>query len=341
MSPVIALAIGDPNGIGPEIAVKAAIALDGVAGAPRLLLVGDDHVVRHYAGDRPIRLCDDTPLPPATAGVIDVAPVTGLPAGDFVPGQCGPASGRAMIAYVERALGLVRAGVAAAIVACPHNEAAVNAAGIRFSGYPGLLARLAGVREEAVFLMLVGGGLRIVHATLHERLADALARLDAERVAAAARAADQALRALGIVRPRIGLFGINPHAGENGLFGDDDDRVTMPAAARLRAEGIDAVGPQGADLLLSERGCDAYVAAYHDQGHIPIKLVAGRASAALSIGAGVVFASVGHGSAPDIAGLDRADPEPLLRTLALIAGAAPSATAPSAAALAPAPARIS
>ena len=144
---------------------------------------------------------------------------------------------------------------------------AVNAAGIAFTGYPALIAELAGT-ESGTFLMLVGGGLRIVHATLHERLADALARLDAPLLVRAGRATHEALRTMGIERPRIGLFGINPHAGEGGLFGDDDDRVTAPAAVTLRSEGIDIAGPQGADVLLAARDCDGYVAAFHDQGHI-------------------------------------------------------------------------
>jgi 4-hydroxy-L-threonine phosphate dehydrogenase PdxA len=312
---IIALSIGDPNGIGPEIAVKAALALDG---GVRAVLVGDPHVVAHYAGDHPVRRIDRDAVPEPVGGTIDVMSVDGIADAAFSPGHCNAASGRATVANLEGALSLVRAGGAAAIVACPHNETAVNAAGIPFSGYPRLLAQLSGVPERSVFLMLVGGGLRMVHATLHERLADALARLDPALIVDAARAAHVALRALGIETPRIGICGINPHAGEAGLFGDDDDRITVPAADTLRAEGIDAVGPAGADLLFAERGCDAYVAMYHDQGHIPIKLLAGRDSSALSIGTGVVFASVGHGSAPDIAGQNRADPSALLRTLRLI-----------------------
>ena len=138
---------------------------------------------------------------------------------------------------------------------------------------------------------------------------------------AAAVAAVEALRRLGVEKPRVGLFGINPHAGEGGLFGDDDFRVTVPAAALLRAKGIDVAGPVGADLLIGEKDFDAFVAMYHDQGHIPVKLLAGRAASALSIGAGVLFSTVGHGSAHDIAGRMTADPEAVLRTLALLAGA--------------------
>jgi 4-hydroxythreonine-4-phosphate dehydrogenase len=169
--------------------------------------------------------------------------------------------------------------------------------------------------------MLVGGGLRVVHVTLHERLQSALERLTPDLVCKAARAAAEALQSLGVERPRIGLFGINPHAGESGLFGDDDERVTIPAAATLRDAGLGVEGPLGADLMLARRDIDAFVAMYHDQGHIPIKLLAGRNSAAMSIGAGFVFASVGHGSAFDIAGGGVAEPDALIRSIALVSGA--------------------
>lgn len=320
--PTILLVIGDPNGIGPEIAVKAA--LSGDAGLPRLLLVGDEHVIAHYCADAPCRIVDPANPPPPRPGTVDIVAADGIAAGDFKPGQCGAPSGRATVSYVEAAVAAAKAGFARAVVACPHNETAVNAAGIPFTGYPSLIARIAGKTEDAVFLMLVGGGLRIVHATLHERLSDALERIDRDLVIAAGLAARDAARGLGIEAPRVGIFGINPHAGENGLFGNDDDLITAPAANALHAMGVDAVGPAGADLLLAEGRCDVYVAMFHDQGHIPIKLIAGRASAAFSIGADVLFASVGHGSAPDIAGQNRADAAPLISTLKLIA----SATAP-------------
>lgn len=220
----IALALGDPNGIGPEIAVKAASALAAEHATP--ILVGDAHVIQAYAA----RLAPHMPARDVTqqqpvCGALNFFPVASLPPEKFSPGGIDPAAGRATVAYVEAAVGLVRAGRARAVVACPHSETAVNAAGIAFRGYPGLLARLLGMPEDSIYLLLSGGGLRILHVTLHERLADALARLTSERVEEAGRALARALVALGIARPRIGLFGINPHAGEGGLFGDDDDRI--------------------------------------------------------------------------------------------------------------------
>ena len=320
LPPAIALAIGDPNGIGPEIAVKAAAALDG--GRLRIVLVGDPFIVRHYAAQAAsgyaVREIAAGAMP--VARTIDVLPVGAMPRDAFVPGRIEAAAGRATVAYVEAALGWVGANHARAVVGCPHNEAAVNAAGIQFSGYPSLIARLSGMPEDRVFLMLVGDRLRILHATLHERLQNALLRLTPDLVEAAGQICASTLTSLGIAQPRIGLCAINPHAGEGGLFGDDDDRTTAPAAERLRRAGIAVEGPTGADLLLGCTDLDGFVAMYHDQGHIPIKLIAGRTASALTVGAGIVFSSVGHGSAFDIAGRGIADPTGILRAIHLVAG---------------------
>ena len=315
----IAVSIGDPHGIGPEIAVKAAVAL--MQSGPRVILVGDRFVIAHYAQRLfpEVALCETQDMAPG-AGRIEYLQVEAMTPDQFKPGEITAEAGAAMVAYAAAAVDFARAGKAHAVVGCPHNETAVNRAGIPFSGYPGLLARLTNMPEERVFMMLVGGGLRILHVTLHERLADALARITPELVEAAVHASVTALATLGVAQPRIGLFGINPHAGEGGLFGDDDERVNAPAVARLRAQGIDVIGPVGADVMLGTRDCDAYVAMFHDQGHIPVKLVAGRHASALSIGSGVLFSSVGHGSAFDIAGQGIADPEGVIRTVRLLAG---------------------
>jgi 4-hydroxythreonine-4-phosphate dehydrogenase len=317
----VALTIGDPNGIGPEIAVKAAVLCAEIQPGSSPILVGDEHVIRFYADKfAPGRTLTQAGASTDTQALI-YYPVAALDATAFQPGQGRAESGRATVAYVEAALDLMREGRAHSIVACPHSETNVNAAGIKFSGYPSLLARLKKVPEDEVFLMLVGAGLRIVHVTLHERLSDALERITPTLIERTIRTTIDALQNIGIAHPRLGVFGINPHAGEGGLFGDDDDRIVKPLVERLRAEGIDIEGPVGADLMLGQQGFDAFVAMYHDQGHIPIKLLAGRNSAAMSIGAGLMFSSVGHGSAFDIAGKGIADPGPVLRCIQLVAGA--------------------
>ena len=299
----IAIAIGDPNGIGPEIAVKAARQFAG--GKVEPVLVGDEFVIREYGG----------------AG-LSIAPVAALESAGFAPGRIDPRAGAATVAYVREAVRLVNAGDVAAIVACPQSETAINSAGIPFSGYAGLLAQLTGTPEDQVFLMLAAAGLRIAHVTLHESVKSALGRITTDRVVAAGVATVKAVERLGVSKPRLGVFGINPHAGEGGLFGDDDDRITQPAVARLKSLGILADGPVGADVMLSQRKHDVYLAMFHDQGHIPVKLLSPLRSSALSIGTPVLFSSVGHGSAHDIAGKGVADPASVVETFSLLAGAA-------------------
>lgn len=300
----IAICIGDPNGIGPEIAVKAAKKFAG--GAVEPVLVGDEFVIREYGG----------------AG-LTIAPVSALEPAGFSPGKIDPRAGAATVAYVREAVRLVNAGEVSAIVACPQSETAINRAGIPFSGYAGLLAQITRTPEEQVFLMLVAAGLRIAHVTLHESVRDALGRISTERVVAAGLATVKAVQRLGVPEPKLGVFGINPHAGEGGLFGDDDDRIVQPAVARLRELGILADGPVGADVMLSQRKHDVYLAMFHDQGHIPMKLLSPLRSSALSIGTPVLFSSVGHGSAHDIAGKGLADPVSVVETFALLGGAGP------------------
>lgn len=316
----IAIAIGDPNGIGPEIALKAAVAHLG-DGPIRPVLVGDVPVLAHYRQ----LLGISAPLSPLAAAhpqSIAVVDAPALEGRHFAPGRMSPEAGRATIAYAGRAVALAQSGEVEAVVGCPQSETAINAAGIAFSGYPPLVADLTGTPRDRVFMMLAAGGLRISHCTLHESVGTALARLTPDLVVAAGEATHAALVRLGIGQPRIAICGINPHAGEDGLFGDDDERITKPAVARLVAAGLDVTGPAGADLSISERRHDGYVVMFHDQGHIPVKLLSPRRASALAIGTPVLFSSVGHGCAYDIAGKGVAEATSVMETLALLASVA-------------------
>ena len=299
----IAIALGDPNGIGPEIAIKAALAAGGKV---RPLLVGDAYVIETTAE----RLGVDTPA------FVDVA---ALDRAGYAPGTLDPRAGRATVAYASEAVRLALAGKVDAVVGCPHSETAVNKAGIPFSGYGGLVADVAGTPRDRVFMMLVAKGLRIAHVTLHESVSTALKRLTPELVIAAAEATVATARKLG-ANASIGVFGINPHAGEDGLFGDEDERITKPAVAELKKRGVAADGPVGADLLLSQRRHDFYLAMFHDQGHIPIKLISPLRASALLLGVPVLFSSVAHGCAFDIAGKGVADATGVSETLDLLVG---------------------
>jgi len=309
----LALAAGDPNGIGPEIALKALAQL-GAADRARITLFGPGAVLQQAAG-----VCGLQSLWPTLQHV----EAGTLADGASQWGQVSAAAGASTVASATAALNACRAGQFDAVVACPHHETAIHQAGIPFSGYPSLVARVCGVPEDDVFLMLVGGGLRIVHATLHESVATALGRLTPALVEKATLAGARACALLGVAHPRIGVFGINPHASEGTLFGPEDQAVVVPAVARLQAAGLDVEGPQGADTLLAQRRHDLYVAMLHDQGHIPVKLLAPNAASALSIGGDALLSSVGHGSAMDIAGRGVADPTAVLRTLALLSGLQP------------------
>ena len=308
----IALTLGDPNGIGPEIALKALEALKG-EDRMRITLFGPPEVLA--------RTAQAAGLEHVLQG-IELRPAGELPASAARPGDVNAQAGASAVAAATAAINACREGDFDAVVAGPHHETAIHQAGIQFNGYPTLLARVCGQPEDSVFLMLVGGGLRIVHVTLHESVATALARITPALIVAAALAGVRACATLGVAAPKVALFGINPHASEGRLFGPEDEERSVPAAQRLRELGIDVAGPKGADVLLADRRHDLYVAMLHDQGHIPVKLLAPQAASAVSIGANVLLASTGHGSAMDIAGTGTARPDALLRSLRLVAGIA-------------------
>lgn len=321
MNPCIAIAIGDPNGIGPEIAVKAAMALQGRGAQP--VLVGDAHVIAHYLTQHDAgcelrtfaQWCEgDT----SADKCLVYETVQALSAASFQPGKVSAAAGEATVAYVSKAVELAQSGRVEAVIGCPHSETAVHQAGIAFSGYPGLIARLTGTPADKVFLMLVAGGLRIAHVTLHESVQSALNRMTPELFENAAVAAIEATKGLGVQAPHLAVMGINPHAGEGGLFGREDERIAVPAVQRLTDQGYVVSGPVGADVLLAQRRHDVYLAPFHDQGHIPIKLLSPLRASALTIGTPVRFSSVGHGSAHDIAGKGIADPASVIETFALL-----------------------
>lgn len=317
--PIIGVALGDPNGIGPEIAVKAMTQQAGRGAC--CVLVGDAWLIRQEAAKyAPDHVCQPFNAGMSNVeGIIPYLDVAALSPEDWQPGVVSAASGAAAVAYVTQALRLAQSQVFDAVVGAPHNEQAIHEAGIAFNGYPGLVARLNGLDENQVFLLLVSPELKIGHVTLHESVKDALRRLTPALVVQAARAVIAATQRMGIERPRLGVFGINPHASEGGLFGPEDAQITYPAVRQLQAEGYDVSGPVGGDVLLANRAHDVYLAIFHDQGHIPMKLISPRSACALSVGAPQLFSSVGHGSSHDIAGQGKADPSALLRAISNLA----------------------
>jgi 4-hydroxy-L-threonine phosphate dehydrogenase PdxA len=305
----VGISIGDPNGIGAEIAMKAAVAL-GRRDANRPLLIGERFIVD--------QLADVLRLDEQARACYEVHDAGALARADWNPGSVDAAAGAATVRYAQVAVQLQQAGAITAVGASPHSETAVNASGTPFSGYAGLMADLTGTPRDQVFLMLEAKGLRVVHCTLHEGVLQAVARITPELITAAAQAARTVLPLLGLAQPRLCVIGINPHAGEGGLFGDEDERITKPAADALRARGWAVDGPVGADLALSERKHDAYIAMLHDQGHVAVKMISPKGASAISAGLPFLFSSVGHGAAFDLAGKGRADASAMTDTVAML-----------------------
>jgi 4-hydroxy-L-threonine phosphate dehydrogenase PdxA len=312
MLPAVAIAIGDPSGIGPEISLKAA--LDPAARALcRPVLVGDRGALELHA-----RACN------LSLDGIDLIERNQFAPGELKLGEIDPACGRAALDSAKTAVRAALSGKVQAVVAAPHNETAISQAGIAFDGYPSFVARLCGQSADDGILMLCfrheEREVRIAHVTLHASVAAALRQISAARVARTLREVAAALRRLGIAKPRLAVGGVNPHAGENGLFGDEEIRHLKPALEAVRALGIAADGPIGADLLIQKKGYDAYVVMLHDQGHVAAKLLAPHRVAGMTIGTPVLFSTVGHGTAHDIAGQNRADHRAMLEAIARVSG---------------------
>ncbi len=313
--PTIAMPIGDPAGIGPEVVLKALLE-ESLYGQMDLVVVGEvEPLKRHIeACQLPVSVGESSiSLPNGRQVPLQVVPALEDQSWQF--GKVSSVTGLACYRYAKAAIELAMSQSVTAVVAAPHTEAAVNAAGIHFRGYPGLVAELTGTPPDKTFLMLMSPVYRVVNVTLHEPLKDALLRLDGPLILNALRATKDALIALGLPEGRIGVCGLNPHAGEGGLMGSEEGQFIRSATDDAVKEGINAYGPYGADALFADREFDAYLAMYHDQGHIPIKVASPRQASAITIGTPVLFGSVAHGSALDIAGKGLATPAAVIQAL--------------------------
>jgi 4-hydroxythreonine-4-phosphate dehydrogenase len=320
--PRIAIATGDPAGIGPEISLKAALD-PGVHALCRPIIVGDPAVLDAHArasGIAPkLNLIGSIADADWGNGAVNVLTAT---SGDNVAlkfGTIDPAYGRASLAAARRAIQAALANEVDAVVAAPQTEKSIALAGIKFDGYPTFVARETGIPESDVYLMICFDDFRIVHMTLHLSVRQALALVTRERVLHVIKATQTALQKIGIARPRIYVSGLNPHAGEDGLFGDEELNIINPGIADAKAAGIDVHGPYGADTMFHKRDCDAYIVMLHDQGHITAKLLGFNRTAGLPIGSPILFSSVAHGSAHDIAGQGKANPGAVIEAVKRLA----------------------
>ncbi len=320
----IAIVAGDPAGIGPEISLKAALD-PAVRNACKAIVVGDAGIVERHAKAcglavdlRVVARLADADWTDQRLNLLD-CPQPQAAGLEF--GATSAASGRASLAFAAAAIKAALAGEVDAVVAAPQNETSIALAGIKFDGYPSFVARETGTDEDDVYLMLCFGEMKIVHATLHQSVKQAVAMITREKVGRVIAAADRALRRMGTATPKIAVGGLNPHAGEGGLFGREEIEIIRPAIDAAVAHGIRATGPFGADTMFHMPGVDAFIVMLHDQGHIAAKLMARDAAAALTIGSPILFASVAHGSAHDIAGKGIASPKAMIEAVLRLAQA--------------------
>lgn len=305
MRPHIALPMGDPAGIGPEVVLKALASPETQALDAHFTVIGDRLAIDAVSSSQlALRWESATEFSLDGYRVTWMAPSNPLSA--LILGQSSAETGRVCYAYAELAVDGVINGRFDAIAAAPHTEASVNAAGIPFSGYPSLLARKV-VSKRPIQLLLIGGHLAVIHVTLHQSLASAITALTTQKILDAISLANQFYQQI-TESPRLAVCGLNPHAGEGGLFGSEDMEIIAPAVKQAQSMGIDVIGPISPDCLFHRQDFECIVAMYHDQGHIPVKTIAPRSSIALSIGSDVLFGTVAHGSALDIAGCNCADP---------------------------------
>jgi 4-phospho-D-threonate 3-dehydrogenase / 4-phospho-D-erythronate 3-dehydrogenase len=319
--PIIAITMGDAAGVGPEIIMKS-LAHREVYERCRPLVVGDAGRLRaagHIVGtELAVRSVSPVQMGEACfrAGTVDCIDLQLIPP-DLAWGKLSPLAGDAAFRFIKTAVELAMAGQVNAICTAPLNKEALHAGGHRYPGHTELLAELTGTRE--VSMMLTAPNLRVIHVTTHIGLLDAIQRIEPGLVERTIGRGHEVLLRAGIARAKIGVCGINPHAGENGLFGHGEEETKIvPAVERCRARGWDVEGPLPADTLFfrASRGdFDMVVAMYHDQGHGPVKVLGLEAGVNITVGLPVIRTSVDHGTAFDIAGTGKADERSLLEAL--------------------------
>jgi 4-hydroxythreonine-4-phosphate dehydrogenase len=312
--PVLGITMGDPAGVGPEIIARAC-AEPAVQASGRPVVIGAATVMAEAIGLvgaplalRAVRSLAECAWAPGTLECLDLDNVD---AATLPRGEVSAAAGRAAYEYIERAVALAGAGHIDAIITAPVNKEALAAAGVPHSGHTEILARLSGTTDFAMLLM--GRELRVIHVTTHVALRRVPELVTRDRVLRTIRLAQKTMASLGQPQPRIAVAGLNPHAGEEGLFGDEEQTAIIPAIEAARAEGLTVVGPLPADTLFSRaRGgeFDIVVAMYHDQGHIPVKTLGftydessktwtGLSGVNVTVGLPFLRVSVDHGTAFD------------------------------------------
>ena len=330
--PLLAITMGDPAGIGPEVTAKAL--LDGtVYQKCRPFVVGSaaamDDALRLIEAPVGTRVAHSLEEVSGQAGSIDVLDLENLDFAAIACGQVSPLAGKASVEWILKAGELASSGQVQAISTAPINKEACSLAGYKDIGHMEIFQRQTGAQEVAT--MLMAGSLRVVHLTTHRSLRVACDYVTLENVLAKVRLTDRSFKEWGFAKPRIGVAALNPHASDGGLLGDEEEKQIGPAVEQARADGIEAQGPIPADTVFNQAidgRFDAVLAMYHDQGHIPIKVHDWARSVSVNLGLPFVRTSVDHGTAFDIAGKGVADHKSMLEAIRVAVGLASESRLP-------------
>lgn len=333
MKPTIGITMGDVCGVGPEITARALVD-PNVLSIARLCVIGDAEALARArdivgAGFEIAPFRPGEPIPETSDGAVTCAD-PGLDVGTLPFGRVDGRAGAAAYHFIAAAVDMAKAGQIDAIVTAPLNKEALHAGGFIFPGHTEILAELTGTQNYS--MMLATPKMKVIHLTTHVGLIEAIRRIDPERTYQVIRLAHDTLERAGQKRPRIAVCGINPHAGENGLFGEGEEEEKLaPGIARARQEGIDASGPFPADTLFyrASRGdFDVVVACYHDQGHAPVKAMFFDEGVNVTVGlnGGIIRTSVDHGTAFNIAGQGIARADSLVAAIRYAVELAPERT---------------
>ena len=337
MRPIIGVTMGDAAGIGPEIIAKA-LSIREIYELCRPIVIGDAHVIKETVKiigvDTRVNSLHDIGKAKFDFGTIDVLDMSNIDLSNLRVGQVDAMAGKAAVQYVETAVRLALDGKIHAIATAPINKEAISIAGCPYAGHTELLAHLTDTRNYA--MMLIVGSLRVVHVTTHVSMRKACDMIKKRRVFDVIQLANQALLRMGTKKPRIAVASFNPHAGEGGLFGTEEIEEIKPAVDLARIEGLDVLGPFPPDtVFVKARGgaYDAVVAMYHDQGHIPVKLLGlewnekeGRWTSVtginVTIGLPIMRSSVDHGTAFGKAWKGTANPQSMIEAIRFAASVA-------------------
>lgn len=318
--PIIGITMGDPTGIGPEIIVKA-LSMKEPFQACRPFVFGDREVllktIEMLGLNTTVEIFEKIPEEGYLPQRIFLSPSSQLRADSLRFGKPNRECGEAMVKYVEEAVKWVRTGKLDAITTCPINKQAINAAGYPFAGHTELLAHL--VQASSVAMMFLGSRWKVVLVTTHLPLKEVSKWITSDRILSTIRMTDEGLKKyFGIVHPKIAVLGLNPHSGEEGLLGKEEEMEIIPAITMARSQGVMVEGPFPADSFFNLSGpftFDAVISMYHDQGLIPVKMSNFKEAVNLTLGLPFIRTSVGHGTAYDIAGKGLADPTNLINAI--------------------------